>query len=68
MARATGGYFDTSANFESLMKSAAAALENYYLLYYTSVGYKADGAFHDLKVKVKGGGYRITHRSGYIAD
>jgi hypothetical protein len=68
MARATGGYFDTSANFEFIMKSAAAALENYYLLYYTPVDYKADGSFHDLKVKVKSGGYRLTHRSGYIAD
>jgi hypothetical protein len=68
MARATGGFSEVSANFEFIMKSAAAALENYYLLYYTPVGYKADGSFHDLKVKVKGGGYRLAHRSGYIAD
>jgi len=68
MARATGGFSEVSANFESLMKSAAAALENYYLLYYTPVGYKADGSFHELKVKVKSGGYRLAHRSGYIAD
>jgi hypothetical protein len=47
---------------------AAAGLENYYLLYYTPVDYKADGSFHELKVKVKTGGYRLAHRSGYIAD
>ena len=68
MARATGGFSEVSGNFEFIMKSAAAALENYYLLYYTPADYKADGAFHDLRVKVKGGGYRLTHRSGYIAD
>jgi hypothetical protein len=68
MARATGGFSEVSANFEFIMKSAASALENYYLLYYTPVGYKADGAFHDIKVKVKSGGYRLAHRSGYIAD
>ncbi|HUT07332.1 MAG TPA: hypothetical protein VMY15_00675 [Candidatus Latescibacteria bacterium] len=68
MARATGGFSEVSANFEFIMKSAAAALENYYLLYYTPVDYKADGSFHELKVKVKSGGYRLTHRSGYIAD
>jgi hypothetical protein len=68
MARATGGYSDVSGNFESIMKSAAAALENYYLLYYTPAGYKADGSFHELTVKVKAGGARVTHRSGYVAD
>lgn len=68
MARATGGFSDTSANFGAIMRSAVAALENYYLLYYTPDGYRADGAFRDIQVKVKGGGYRITHRAGYIAD
>jgi len=68
MARATGGFSDVSGNFEFIMKSAAAALESYYLLYYTPADYKADGSFHDIKVKVKSGGYRLAHRSGYIAD
>jgi VWFA-related protein len=68
IARATGGFSEVSGNFEFIMKSAAAALENYYLLYYTPVGYKADGSFHELTVKVKSGGYRLAHRSGYIAD
>lgn len=68
MAKATGGVSDSSANISALMKSAAAALENYYLLYYTPAGYKADGSFHGLRVKVKSGGVRVAHRSGYIAD
>jgi len=68
MARATGGFSDVSGNFEFIMKSAAAALESYYLLYYTPADYKADGSFHDITIKVKSGGYRLAHRSGYIAD
>ncbi len=68
MARATGGFSEVSSNFEFIMKSAAAALESYYLLYYTPADYKADGSFHDIKVKVKSGGYRLAHRSGYVAD
>jgi hypothetical protein len=50
------------------MRSAVAASENYYLLYYTPRDYKADGQFRSLQVKVKGGGYRMSHRLGYIAD
>lgn len=68
MARATGGFSDASANIGAIMRSAVAALENYYLLYYTPADYRADGAFRDVEVRVKGGAYRITHRAGYIAD
>jgi hypothetical protein len=42
--------------------------ENYYLLYYSPKNYTADGKFKKITVKVKGQNYRITHRSGYIAD
>jgi len=45
-----------------------AAAENYYLLYYTPAGYKADGKFHALEVRLKDRGYRLSHRMGYIAD
>ena len=68
MARVTGGFSDTSANFAAIMRSAAAALENYYLLYYTPDDYRADGAFREIEVRVKSGGYRVGHRGGYIAD
>lgn len=68
LARATGGFVGSSANLVTMMKGAVEASENYYLLYYRPVNYVADGKFHDLAVKVKSGNYKITHRSGYIAD
>jgi hypothetical protein len=68
LARATGGFAGSSANLVAMMKSAVEAAENYYLLYYRPSDYVADGKFHDLAVKVKGGGYKIIHRAGYIAD
>jgi len=68
MSRATGGYMDSTSNLESAMRSAVAAAENYYLLYYAPKGYAADGRFHTLEVKLKGGGARLSHRMGYIAN
>ena len=68
LARATGGFIGTSANMLTMMKSAVEASENYYLLYYRPAEYVANGKFHDLAVRVKGGGYRVTHRAGYISD
>jgi hypothetical protein len=68
MSLATGGFMTSTANIDAAMRSAVAASENYYLLYYTPRDYKADGQFRSLQVKVKGGGYRMSHRLGYIAD
>jgi VWFA-related protein len=68
MAQSTGGIAESSANIAFTLEKAAAASENYYLLYYTPMNYKADGKFHKLKVKVKKIDCRITHRAGYIAD
>jgi VWFA-related protein len=68
VARATGGITESSANAAAAFEKAVNASENYYLIYYTPKDYKADGKFHELKVKVKGGGYSVAHRSGYIAD
>ena len=68
MSRATGGYMTSTSNLEAAMRSAVAAAENYYLLYYTPAGYKADGKFHALEVRLKDRGYRLSHRMGYIAD
>jgi VWFA-related protein len=67
IAGATGGISDSSANAASAFQRAVAASENYYLIYYKPKDYKADGQFRELKVNVKGGGYRIMHRAGYIA-
>ena len=68
MSRATGGYISSTADIATAMRSAVAAAENYYLLYYTPKDYRADGGFRQITVKVKGGGYRISHRQGYIAN
>jgi hypothetical protein len=68
MSLATGGFMASTANLEAAMKTAVDASENYYLLYYTPLGYKADGTFRSIKVRVKGRDVRISHRQGYIAD
>ena len=68
MAKATGGITDTSANIAASFQRAAISSENYYLLYYSPKNYKADGKFKNIKVKVKGKNYRVTHRAGYLAD
>lgn len=67
VARATGGISDSSANAASAFARAVDASENYYLLYFKPRDVKADGKFHEITVKVKGGGYRVTHRAGYFA-
>ena len=68
MSLATGGFMASTANLDAAMRSAIAASENYYLLYYTPRDYKSDGTFRSLEVRVKGADYRTTHRQGYIAD
>ncbi len=68
VAKATGGLVDSSANPAVSFQKASDATENYYLLYYTPKDYKADGKFKEVKVKVKGKSYKITHRAGYFAD
>jgi hypothetical protein len=67
IAAATGGTSDSSWNAVNMLKKAAAASENYYLLYYRPQDYKADGNYHAITVKVRAGGYRVSHRAGYFA-
>jgi hypothetical protein len=68
MSRATGGLIASTANIEAAMRSAVAAAENYYLLYYAPKDYANDGRFHKVEVRLKSGSYRLSHRLGYIAD
>jgi VWFA-related protein len=68
VALATGGITDSTSNIESALRKAAEASENYYLLYYQPVDYKADKKFKNIVVKVKGNHYRISHRVGYFAN
>jgi VWFA-related protein len=68
MARATGGFVESSANASFLMKSAVESSENYYLLYYTPRSYNKDGKFRKIVVKVKDKDCRVTHRLGYYGN
>lgn len=68
MARATGGFSAVSQNPAYLMKSAIEASENYYLLYYSPRPYARDGKFHQISVRLKDKGYRVSHRLGYYAN
>jgi hypothetical protein len=68
IASATGGTSAASANPVSLLRAAADASAEYYLLYYRPQDYRADGKFHRIDVAVKGGGLRVTHREGYVAE
>ncbi len=68
MADVTGGLKDSSANASASFERAVDYSESYYMLYYSPKDYKADGTFKKIKVKIRGQNYRITHRSGYVAD
>jgi hypothetical protein len=68
ISSATGGYAASSTDPETLFKSALAASENYYLLYYTPREYIGDGKFKYIKVDVKRQGIKVSHRMGYFAD
>lgn len=68
MANATGGFTESSFNPDFLMRKAVDASENYYLLYYSPIEYNTDGKFREIKVRVKGGGHRVSHRAGYFAN
>ncbi len=67
VARATGGIVDNSQNPAYAFTSANRLTEIYYLLYYTPADYQEEGKFKNIKVKVKGKDYNISHRFGYIA-
>ena len=68
IAEASGGFTESSANPIYLLQKAVDASENYYLLYYSPANYKRDGKFKKIKVKIKNGNYRISHRAGYFAN
>jgi hypothetical protein len=68
MAKASGGFAESSANPDYLFKKAVEASENYYLLYYTPKNYSGDGKFKTIKVRVKGKGFKVVHRLGYFSN
>lgn len=68
MASATGGTAVSSANPSFLFRKAVEAAENYYLLYYAPENYMPDKKFHNIEVRIKNRGFRVSHRAGYFAD
>lgn len=68
MAKASGGFVDSSTNPVPLFKKALEASENYYLLYYSPKNYEADGKFKEIRVRIKSKGHRVIHRAGYFAN
>ncbi len=68
MADSTGGLSVSSINPAASLKKAAETTSNYYLLYYRPINYRPDGGFRKIEIKLRGSGFRIMHRAGYIAD
>jgi hypothetical protein len=54
---------DLDAGMKQIMRDSSA----YYLLGYTSTLAKADGRFHEIKVRVKRPGVQVRARRGYLA-
>jgi hypothetical protein len=67
IARASGGFVESSENPALLMKSAVESSESYYLIYYSPKNYIRDGMFKEIKVRVKNSDFRLVHRLGYFA-
>lgn len=67
VAQATGGLCETAANPAASFKKAAAASEDYYLLYYTPLNAAKDKTYRDVRVAVKRPGVTVSHRLGYYA-
>lgn len=68
LAVATGGMVESTANPAFAFREAAEASENYYVLYYKPSDFKPDGKYRKIVVEIKGGGYRVMNRAGYIAE
>ncbi len=68
VAQATGGTVDSSQNPAAGFQNAMTKADSYYLLYYSPLGYKKDGQFKAITVKVKNPAHSIHHRLGYFAN
>jgi VWFA-related protein len=70
MARDTGGeLFQNTNDLSAAMARMLSATSVTYLLAFQPEGLAQDGAFHPLKVRLKGAprGARVSHRAGYYA-
>ena len=67
LAAGTGGtFFDHSNDLEGGFKSLTVPPEFLYLLELSLKGVKADGAYHQLQVKVNQPGLHVQARKGYV--
>jgi Ca-activated chloride channel family protein len=57
----------TSAELVSATDRIAEELNHQYVLGYTPP-HAADGRFHTIRVRIRGGEYRVRARNGYVAD
>jgi VWFA-related protein len=55
----------TTGEMLAALSEIAEELDNQYLVGYTSPG-AADGKFHSIRVRIRGGDYRVRARSGYV--
>lgn len=67
IARATGGITDSSQNPAASLKTAMAATDAFYILYFTPSTAAPPGTFLDVDVKVKRPDCRVVCRAGYLA-
>jgi VWFA-related protein len=68
LADGTGGtYFHNNNNLEAGLNSLISGPGYLYLLAFSNAGVKPNGAYHDLKVKVKQNGLSLQARRGYFA-
>jgi hypothetical protein len=68
VTKATGGLIRTSQNPALGFKDAVTSSECCYFLFYSPKGYKKDGKFKEIEVKIKNKDYTIKHRTGYYAN
>ena len=68
VTKATGGLIRTSQNPAISFKDAVNSSESCYFLFYSPKGYKKDGKFKEIEVKIKNKDYTIKHRTGYYAN
>jgi VWFA-related protein len=69
VAQATGGqaFYDTNG----LLEAANRVIDNdakYYTLTYSPKDFRFDNKWHNVRITVDGGPYRLSYRTGYFAD
>jgi VWFA-related protein len=69
VARATGGhaFYNTNGMVEAANQVLNTA-GSFYTLTYSPKDFQIDNKWHNVKVAVDGGPYRLSYRSGYFAD